>query len=231
MSKAAWACAVERCAAFRRSLSSRLKGKSFLFSQLLSSTTMLEDWYKEKRSILDFRRGPLGPHFDGFSDYLKERGYTVAYGKRLLGTCCQFNAFLIEQGITRCSKISDTMTEPFIKAFVAFAPTTHAWFLPRLKVLAALKHLFTYLSKAKVRTLPKPKRARKAYHWLLDRYLQHRRSEGKVTELTVRRYERLLSAFLEALGKDAQRKRFKRLQPEKVEAFLKKHLQSSTENP
>ena len=91
---------------------------------------MLEDWYKEKRSILDFRRGPLGPYFDGFSDYLKERGYTVAYGKKLLGTCCQFNAFLIEQGVTRCSKLSETMTEPFIQAFVAFAPTTHAWFLP-----------------------------------------------------------------------------------------------------
>lgn len=192
---------------------------------------MLEDWYKEKRSILDFRRGPLGLHFDGFSDYLKERGYTVAYGKKLLGTCCQFNAFLIEHGITRCSKLSEAMTEPFIKAFVAFAPTTHARFLPRLKALAALRHLFAFLSNAKVCTLPSPQRVRKPYHWLLDRYLQHRRSEGKVTEMTVRRYERLLSPFLEALGKDAQRKRFKRLQPEKLEAFLKEHLQGSTENP
>ena len=154
-----------------------------------------------------------------------------AYGKRLLGTCCQFNAFLIEQRISRCSKLSEAMAEPFLKAFVAFAPTTHARFWPRLKVRAALKHLFTYLSKAKVCTLPRPKRVRKPYHWLLDRYLQHRRSEGKVTELTVRKDERLLSAFLEALGKDAQHKRFKRLQPEKLETFLKEHLRSSTENP
>ncbi len=192
---------------------------------------MLEDWYKETRSILDFRRGPLGPYFDGFSDYLKERGYTVAYGKKLLGTCCQFNAFLIEQRISRCSKISEVVTEAFLKAFVAFAPTTHARFWPRLKVRAALNHLFAYLAEAKVCTLPRPKPVRKPYHWLLDRYLQHRRSEGNVTELTVRRDERLLSAFLEALGKDAQHKRFKRLQPEKLEAFLKEHLQSSTENP
>src|ERR1022692_1686505 len=81
-------------------------------------------WYKEKRSILDFRRGPLGPHFDGFSDYLKERGYSVGYGKRILATCCQFNAFLIEKRISRCSKLSEAMAEPFLKAFVAFAPTT-----------------------------------------------------------------------------------------------------------
>ena len=192
---------------------------------------MLEDWYKETRSILDFRRGPLGPHFDGFSDYLKARGYSVGYGKRILATCCQFNAFLIEKRISRCSKLSEAMAEPFLKAFVAFAPTTHARFWPQLKVLAALKHLFAFLSQIKVCTLQRPKRIRKACHWLLDRYLQHRRSEGKVTELTVRRYERLLSAFLDALGKDAQRKRFKRLQPEKFEAFLKEHLRSSTENP
>ena len=116
------------------------------------------------------------------------------------------------------------MTEPFLKAFVAFAPTTHARFWPRLKVLAALKHLFTYLSNAKVCTLPRPERVRKPYHWLLDRYLRHRRSEGKVTELTVRRYERLLTAFLEALGKDAQRKRFKRLQPEKLGGISLKNI-------
>lgn len=30
---------------------------------------MLEYWYKEKRTPVDFRRGPLGAHFDGFGAY------------------------------------------------------------------------------------------------------------------------------------------------------------------
>jgi len=32
---------------------------------------MLEFWYKEKRTLVDFRRGPLSPYFDGFAAYLK----------------------------------------------------------------------------------------------------------------------------------------------------------------
>ena len=28
---------------------------------------MLEFWYKEKRTLVDFRRGPLGPYFDGMA--------------------------------------------------------------------------------------------------------------------------------------------------------------------
>jgi len=36
---------------------------------------MLEYWYKERRTMVDFRRGPLGPYFDGFAAHLKEEGY------------------------------------------------------------------------------------------------------------------------------------------------------------
>ena len=34
---------------------------------------MLEHYYKERRSLVDFRRGPLGPYFDGFAAYLDTR--------------------------------------------------------------------------------------------------------------------------------------------------------------
>jgi hypothetical protein len=61
---------------------------------------MLEHRYKEKRTLVDFRRGPLGPHFDGFAAYLKAKKYSHDFGKSVLGKCCQFNWFLIERGIT-----------------------------------------------------------------------------------------------------------------------------------
>lgn len=32
---------------------------------------MLEFWYKDKRTLADFRRGLLGPHFDSFAAYLQ----------------------------------------------------------------------------------------------------------------------------------------------------------------
>ena len=31
----------------------------------------------EKRTLVDFRRGPLGPYFDRFAAHLKERGYVA----------------------------------------------------------------------------------------------------------------------------------------------------------
>ena len=60
---------------------------------------MLEYFYKEQRTLTDFRRGPLGPHFDGFSRRLKESGYSSSAGLDILRQCCQFNVFLIEKDI------------------------------------------------------------------------------------------------------------------------------------
>ena len=45
---------------------------------------MLEYWYKEKRTLVDFRRGPLGPHFDGFAARLKAEDYSPDGAKTVL---------------------------------------------------------------------------------------------------------------------------------------------------
>jgi len=55
---------------------------------------MLEYWFKQKRTLVDFRRGPLGPHFDGFAAYLQAKGYSHHAGSQFLAKCCQFNGFL-----------------------------------------------------------------------------------------------------------------------------------------
>jgi len=57
---------------------------------------MLEFWYKEKRTLIDFRRGPLGPYFDGLAAELKAGGYSPSTAKVVLGKCCLFNYFLIQ---------------------------------------------------------------------------------------------------------------------------------------
>ena len=67
---------------------------------------MLEYWYKERRTLVDFRRGPLGPYFDGFAARLKERKYTKRYAMSVLGNCCLFNSYLIDQGITKTKDIA-----------------------------------------------------------------------------------------------------------------------------
>lgn len=65
---------------------------------------MLEYWYKEKPTLTDFRRGVLGQYFDGFTEYLKAKGYSQGTATGILGKCCQFNGFLIDlesQGVPR----------------------------------------------------------------------------------------------------------------------------------
>ena len=91
---------------------------------------MLEYSYKATRTLVDFRRGPLGPHFDGFAAFLKEAGYGASDAPKILGTCCQFNAFLIEQRIPHVSKLSQALTEPFLDVYLAFTPSAIARLCP-----------------------------------------------------------------------------------------------------
>ena len=46
---------------------------------------MLEYWYKEKRTLVDFRSGSLGPHFDGFAAHLKAKEFSSHWGMEVLG--------------------------------------------------------------------------------------------------------------------------------------------------
>ncbi len=89
---------------------------------------MLEYWYKEKRTLVDFRRGPLGPHFDGFAAYLKAMGYSRDWGREVLGKGCQFNGFLVERGIASCRKLTESFIEPFLDVYLVSTRTAGTYY-------------------------------------------------------------------------------------------------------
>ena len=128
---------------------------------------MLEYWFKEKRTLVDFRRDLLGVHFDGFAAYLQAKGYARHTGCELLAKCCQFNAFLLEQRVERCDQICAARVEAFPKAYYAHLPEPVYGYSPRRTVRRAIKCLFDYLIQIKVRTPPKPERIIKPFDWLL----------------------------------------------------------------
>lgn len=191
---------------------------------------MLEHWFKEKRTLVDFRRGVLGPHFDGFAAYLQARGYSRHAGAEYLAKCCQFNTFLIEQRISRCEGIRESHVDAFIAAYYAHVPDPpHRYYSPVRTVRRSIRHLFDYLIQIKLLAPSKPRRVITPYSWLLDRYLRHLVVDRHLSERTVLRCRAQISSLLELMKGQVHRRRFKALDAEAVEGFVKQHLQSATD--
>ena len=191
---------------------------------------MLEYWFKERRTLVDFRRGPLGPYFDGFAAYLKEVGYTLSTGNGILAKSCLFNSFLIDQGITQCKKITQEHLEMFLDVYLADFRTTSKTYAPRIQVYGQLKHLFSYLVDEGILKAAEPKPIPKKYRWIIEPYIQHLRDERELTELTIQRARVCLCRFLEDLGDKATRKHIRLLRADTIETHVKQHLKESPAN-
>ena len=192
---------------------------------------MLEYWFKERRTLVDFRRGPLGPHLDGLAARLKERGYSQGRAVDILGRSCLFNSFLIDQGITRCKEITPAHFEMFMNATLTEFRPTAEYYVRRNNVQGVLKHLFSYLIDEKVLKPIKPKPIPPLYRWVLSPYLRYLQDDRQCSEGTIRHACYQISQFLEGLGEDAIRKRLKLLRAESIETYLKKYLKESPANP
>ncbi len=192
---------------------------------------MLEHWYKEKRTLVDFRRGPLGPYFDGLAAHLRAKGYTRSGGRYVLGKSCLFNAFLIEHGVSRCKELSESLVEAFMEACHSCPVATGFRRDPKEQTRRALKHLFAYLVEIRAFTPPKPKPVLKPYTWLLDPFVQHLREERGLLESVLKYRCSQLSSFLEPLGNGAARERFKTLTAMSMEKLLRDHFRKSTSHP
>ena len=190
---------------------------------------MLENYYRTKRTLADFRRGPLGPHFDGFADYLTKKGYCYELAIATLGRCCAFNYFLVEQGITSCKSIRSSLVEPFLS--VCLPEHQNVKKDPsRINVTSALKKLFAYLIEAGIIQPEIKKPVIKPYSWMMEPYLGYLREDCERTELTIERTRKSLISFLDGLGEKVHRKQMKSLKAIVIEEYVKKHLHDSRSN-
>ncbi len=191
---------------------------------------MLEFWYKEKRTLVDFRRGPLGPYFDGLADQFRIRGYSSSSVLPILAKCCQFNNFLIEQNIIRVADITPSLVDAFLEYSIADIRTTSRQYVPGSVTRCALKHLFDHLTSIGAWTPPKPKVVPKIYDWLFLPFLKSLRDEHEMAEVTIKRYREIISSFLDNLGEKVTRKGFYSLDAATVERYIGKHLNDSPVN-
>jgi integrase/recombinase XerD len=190
---------------------------------------MLEYWFKERRTLVDFRRGPLGPFFDGLAARLKERGYAQRNAQQILAKGCLLNCFLIEQGITRSKEITRAHFETFMDAYLADFRTSKSY-SARNTVCGQLKHVMSYLVDEGVLKPVKQKPIPVQYRWVLDPYLRYLRDDYQFTEGTIQNACTVLCRFLEGLGERATRKRMRVLQAEDIDTYVKQHLKDSPEN-
>ena len=191
---------------------------------------MLEHWYRERRSLVDFRRGPLGPHFDGFAAHLRKSGYSYACGKNILGKSCLFNTFLIDRGITNCKEITPSLIDGFLDVYLSNFRSTCLSYCPRSATRRMLLRLFDYLVEARVLKPIPSKQEPTPYDWILDPYMKYLREECQLTEPTVLRARKYVHAFLAGLGAKATRKELKSLRPDAIERCVKQHVKGSPEN-
>jgi site-specific recombinase XerD len=203
---------------------------SAVFNQKTTICFMLEYWYKEKRTLVDFRRGPLGPHFDAFAARLRAEDYSPDGAKTILSKCCQFNAYLIEHGVATCAQLTESLIEPFLELYLVHTRSAGTYYSPKIVARGALKRLFRYLVEIKAVMPPKPTLVRKPHDWLLHIYLQHLQDECGFSAVTLQRVRAQVGSFLDALGRAAARHRFKTLRAEAVESYLSRHLKDSPEN-
>ncbi len=190
----------------------------------------LEHFYCERRTLADFRRGPLGSYFDGFALTLKKNGYSINTGRGILSVACVFNAYLMERGITTATGVAEDQIEPFLDVFLHDVRTTSARYSPRGNARAQLRHLFFYLEALKVIVPPRSAPVVTSYSWILDPYVTYLREGRAVAAVTAKRHIAHTTAFLESLKDGVQRPRLKALRAEQVEAHLKRHMKASKDN-
>jgi integrase/recombinase XerD len=190
---------------------------------------MLEDYYKDRRTLVDFRHGPLGPHFDGFATSLKEKGYSSSTVTDVLSRCCQFNHYLVEHGVKQARAIVPAMAEPFLKAYLEHWRTS-AHYSARAESARALGHLFSYLVTRGVMRRNQPRPAPSPWNWILDPYLKYLREERELTDRTIAASTKMACAFLKGLGNQTSRQAMQGLKPEVIEEYIKRHFKDSPEN-
>jgi site-specific recombinase XerD len=192
---------------------------------------MLEFWYRDRRTLLDFRRGPLGPYLDGFAAYLKQAGYSSAAGKAILARSCQFNDWLVRNGVATCSGISEAQLESFLDDRLADVRTTSTNYHPRSDVRCSLKRLQAYLVGEGILDRPKPKpEPHSWYSHVLGLFVKYLHDECELAEQTVGNIRRMVVAFLEGSRKGKTGKPNDFLNPDALAQYVKVHIAQSPEN-
>ncbi len=192
---------------------------------------MLETYFMKENIRAGYRRGPLGPYFDGFAGYFEKRGHERGTAQDMLRVCRRFNTFLMEKGFSNIGSVKRSWIEPFLANHIPrLNGSAYYRRTTEIAIKCALNHLFTHLVETGVLQAEKAEPVIARYSWLLEPYLKHLEEERQVTKSRFGTVRKSLVLFLEGLGDKAGPQAIRALGAEDVEEYIKKHLGDSRFN-
>ena len=189
---------------------------------------MLEHWYKRPHILAHFRRGPLGPHFDGFAGFLEREGFSALSAQHILYTSCLFNDFLIERDVINCQDLQESLIDDIVGAYRAKYRTARLYKWRRRSLRSGLNRLFVYLIQIKIVKPRESPRVPIPMRWIIDPYLQYLRSDCQLSALTIRYKCGIACDVLDRLGLSPAS--MKTLRAEVIEGCLLKYFKERPES-
>ena len=187
----------------------------------------LKDVFRLPATLTRYRLPPLGPHMDGFCDWLHRQGFSLQVIERRVRQATHFSSYLRREGVEDCQDVEGNMADRFIHEHLPHCRCRGPWSLRQPGAPTVARSFIDYLSEQDV--LPSPAPAPPPHAEPLQRYLDYLKHECELAERTIKAHCGYLTPFLRELGSVAEED-LHHLQPEQVLAYFARYNQDRGPN-
>jgi hypothetical protein len=107
---------------------------------------VLEDLFRRPSALARFRLPPLGPHMDGFCDWLQPQGFSRRALRRRIWQTSHFNQCLRKWSVKAAHEVSSAHGERFLRRHLPHCRCRGGLRCARAGAHGAVRSLIEYLS-------------------------------------------------------------------------------------
>ncbi len=183
---------------------------------------VLENLFRHPAALARFRMPPLGPHMDGFCEWLQRQGFFRSGMRRRVWQASHFNQYLRGRGVIDCQEVERNFAERFIREHLPRCRCGGRGGRRYVGVPRSVHSFMDYLSESGLVASPSPPPP--PHRELLQEYLHHLKCERNLAERTLKAHGIYLTPFLEELGVTSA-ERLSELSSEQVLTFFENYTQ------
>ena len=174
---------------------------------------MLENYFKRKTRLNELRQGPMGEYIESMAAHLKQLGYSLKSGQRILTGVGKFNDFARKRGIKNAKEIDGELIARFIRQGKFSGNMTK-------DVTWSMKHMKEHLRQCGIMQNPSTAQPEDPFHALMGRYDHHMRDVRGLGASTRELYVRGARRFYTWLQKRYSDRPFRKLKGMDVLEFI-----------